>query len=320
MISQSSGHGATREQDSPDVRVLLTGVGGQVGGALADLEWPDGYQILKMDRQQLDLAQPQSVYDIVMAQTPDLIINPAAFTAVDRAEEEEDLARIVNGQSVGELVRAARELAIPILHVSTDYVFDGNKDGWYVETDQPNPVTAYGRSKLIGEEHVTGYDQGLVLRTAWVYHSQGANFVKTMRRLAATRSELSVVADQWGCPTAAIDLARTIRAISTGPSLGTQHLYHVASPEATTWHEFASEILQSQLIAGDIQVHAITTEEYPTPAQRPLNSRLDCTALQRDFDLQLPDWRESLQQVLNELDKAEQTSGVAGAPEQRNAP
>jgi len=230
-----------------------------------------------------------------------VVINAAAYTAVDRAEEEEALALAINAAAPGAMAGACAHLDVPFLHVSTDYVFDGTGQRPWQETDPVAPQNAYGRTKLAGEEAVRASGaRHILLRTAWVFSAHGANFVKTMLRLSETREALNVVEDQIGGPTPAADIAATLLSLADpmrdGAKGGT---YHYAGEPHTSWAGFAREIFQQ---AGrDVTVTGIPSSDYPTPARRPLNSRLDCAKLATDFGITAPDWQDGLSRVLKEL-------------------
>jgi dTDP-4-dehydrorhamnose reductase len=269
--------------------------------------------VVALDRKGADLAHPERLLAVIDAHRPSAIVNAAAFTAVDRAESEAELAMTVNGGAPGVLARAAAERGIPLVHYSTDYVFDGTKAGWYVETDPTGPVSSYGRSKLEGEREIAAAGgRYLILRTCWVFAAEGANFLRTMLRVGREREMLRVVSDQVGAPTPAALIAKVTAqllgamrgAAGTDPRWG---LYHVAAAGETSWHGYARYIIERgqtlglALKATPERVAAITTAEYPTPARRPANSRLDTTRLRSTFPVTLPDWRVGVDQVLEQL-------------------
>ena len=230
----------------------------------------------------------------------DVIVNAAAYTAVDEAEREPDVAMRINGDGAGYVAEIAAELGAPLIHLSTDYVFDGALDRPYREDDPTNPTGAYGRSKLVGEHKIAAiYANHAILRTAWVYSPFGMNFVKTMLRLGETRSELGVVADQLGNPTYAIDIAEGIFAIArrmrADPSPTLRGIFHMTGAGEASWAEFAEYIFAEAAMRGraPVAVKRITTADYPTPAKRPASSRLDGSRLAHAFDIALPDWRQS---------------------------
>lgn len=289
-------------------RVLVTGATGQVGRALAEAAWPAGLVPDITGRDRLDLADPEGAARVVASGDYALVINPAAYTAVDQAEQEEALATRVNAEGPGALARACHRVGIPIIHLSTDYVFDGRKTGPYVEDDPVGPLGAYGRSKLAGEIAVrAACPQHLILRTAWVFSAHGKNFVRTMLRLAAEKPALRVVADQHGCPTAAHDIARVLVALASALVLdGRQDgfgTYHFAGAGPTTWHGFADAIVAAQAAQTGRRppVEPITTADFPTPAARPANSVLATDRLTAAFGLEPRPWRETLPEVLAAL-------------------
>ncbi len=283
----------------------MTGATGQVGFELARSLMPLG-EVVAVDRGRCDLSRPHAIPELVEAVYPDVIVNAAAYTAVDRAEQEESLATTINGTAVGVLAEETRKRGGLLVHYSTDYVFDGTKPGPYTEKDIASPVNAYGRSKLTGEVAIQQVAcDHLILRTSWVYAARGRNFVKTVLRLSAERPELRIVADQYGAPTPA-RLIADATALILG-RLSTREawrsaggIYHLTSGGATSWHGFATAIVAAAREAPNgppLQVKRIVpidTTDYPLPARRPLNSRLDCTKLAQTFGLHLPDWRVGL--------------------------
>lgn len=284
-------------------RILLTGIHGQVGRELLRALQPLG-EVIAFDRPALDLAQPDRIRASVRGAKPGIIVNPAAYTAVDKAESEPELALAINGAAPGILAEEARRLGALLVHFSTDYVFDGAKPEPYVESDVAAPLNSYGRSKLAGERAIeaTGC-RHLIFRTCWVYGLRGRNFLRTMLRLAAERDELAVVADQFGAPTWARLIAEAT-ALALARHTGQQGIYHLAAAGATSWHGFAEAIVarahRTGLLAGQPPVRRLASTEYPTPAARPANSRLDCTRLERDFSLRLPDWETQLELCLDD--------------------
>jgi dTDP-4-dehydrorhamnose reductase len=280
------------------MRLLVFGKTGQVARELARIV-PDA---VFLGRDEADLADPAACAAAVAASDADAILNAAAWTAVDKAETEEAAATVVNGDAPAAMARAAAARGIPFLHVSTDYVFDGAGDRPFVPDHPTAPLGAYGRSKLTGEVGVRAAGGAhAILRTSWVVSAHGANFVKTMLRLAETRETINVVADQIGGPTSAASIAAALvdmaRQLAADPAKsGT---YHFAGAPDTSWADFAREIFRQAGLATT--VGDIPTSAYPTPARRPLNSRLDCTTLQDVFGIPRPDWRLGLADILKEL-------------------
>ncbi len=288
------------------MRILVTGVEGQLARGLS--ERASGVEVIRVGRPELDLEVADTIERTVRAIAPDVVVSAAAFTAVDRAEDEPERAMRVNGQAPGVLARAARTAGARIIHVSTDYVYDGTKADPYVETDPVRPCSVYGRTKLEGEERVrAAHPEHVVVRTAWVYSPYGSNFVRTMLQLARTRDHLSVVDDQYGNPTCALDLAEAILAIlqrwQSEPNAGLGQTYHCAGAGAATWCGLARHTFEaSQRSGGPIaKVAAITTRDWPTRALRPANSRLDCRKLEADFGWRAPDWRVSIDAVVRRV-------------------
>jgi dTDP-4-dehydrorhamnose reductase len=284
------------------MRLLVTGTTGQVARALAERGPAHGVGIALVGRPTLDLTRPSSVRPAIQASGGDVIVNAAAYTSVDQAETDPHIADAVNGAGAGFVAEAAAALGIPIIHLSTDYVFDGGSDNPYRETDAVCPLGAYGRSKLAGENAVlAAASDSAILRTAWVYSPFGRNFVTTMLRLAATREDVSVVGDQHGSPTCAQDVAdgiiqvcRNLLAHPDNPTL--RGVFHMTGAGAATWAEFAKAIFAFSERRGgpSARVRVITTKEYPTAARRPANSRLDNAKLMAIHGVQLPLWRTSL--------------------------
>ena len=281
------------------MKLLITGTSGQLAQSLLERAPGAGIDIVAIRRPQLDLTIPGTIRTALADARPDIVVSAAAYTAVDKAESEPDLAMQVNAAGVGELAAQCDKLGAAIIHISTDYVFDGGKPAPYVEGDPTGPASAYGRSKLAGEVAVAAAcRRHVILRTAWVHSPFGANFIKTMLRLAASRPEIGVVDDQRGCPTyaphladAVLDVARQIEGWREGTAAW--GIYHAAGGGETTWCGLAREVFRLSGARGGpvAQVKAITTADYPTPARRPANSRLDCTRLRQTFGIALPDWR-----------------------------
>jgi dTDP-4-dehydrorhamnose reductase len=293
------------------MRVLVTGREGQLARSLAERGAAlPGIVVETVGRPDLDLELPETIEAAIAAAAPDLVINAAAYTAVDQAEAEPERAFRINGAAAGELAAAARRAGARFIQVSTDYVFDGAAEGAYAETAPTNPLGVYGRSKLEGEERVLGEHSGaVVVRTAWVYSPFGKNFLKTMMALAAQRDELTVVADQRGNPSSALDLADGLLTLAAalreeGPE-GAGRIYHLAGSGRATWFEFAGHIMaeSERLGLASARVKPIRTEEWPTPAVRPRNSMLDCARFEADFGFRAPDWRRSSTEVIERLAK-----------------
>ena len=291
------------------MRIAVTGREGQVVRSLIERAESAGATIIPLGRPELDLAGSDvRIADAVKTATADLIVSAAAYTSVDKAETERELAFAVNEQGPRALAAAARELNIPLIHLSTDYVFDGEGDRPYVEADLTEPNGVYGASKLAGERAVLAECQNsAVLRTAWVYSPFGGNFVKTMLRLAQDREEISVVADQRGNPTSALDIADGIFAVARNLASGAEPdrrgLFHMTGGGEASWAEFAEAIFACSAEAGGpaARVKHITTADYPTAAKRPANSRLNSDKLAQAHGVRLPDWRQSLKGVVTRL-------------------
>jgi len=289
-------------------KILLTGVNGQVGHALRQtLLGDDGLStVVSLDRSQLDLTDRDAIRRVVQAIKPDLIINPAAYTAVDKAESEPELAYAVNATAPQIFAEEAARAGAALIHFSTDYVYAGSKVGAYVEEDPTLPLSVYGKSKLAGEEAIRAIGlPHLIFRTSWVYGAYGKNFLKTILRLAAERDELRIVADQIGAPTSSHSIANALSAVISRWQNGFCGTYHMVNAGRTSWHGFARAIVEEHnriqavrglplLKASLDNIHAISTQEYPTPAARPANSCLDCSKLAKDFSVTLPDWRDAL--------------------------
>jgi len=292
--------------------VLVIGRTGQLARSLAEAD-PSA---TLWGRERVDLTEPEAAEEAVAASGASLVINAGAYTAVDRAESEPDLAHRINAEGAGALARGARRAGAGFVHISTDYVFDGSKRGEWTEDDPVAPLGAYGESKLAGEFAVMkGNPRALILRTAWVFSPFGANFVKTMLRLA-DRERLTVVADQTGKPTSALDLAEAILAIAprlrdapSGDSAWS--VFHYSGAGATHWAGFAEEIFrqaQGRLIDRAPEVAHIATSDYPTPAKRPANSALDCTKFEREFGVACVPWKDALARVIDRLESDKGTA------------
>jgi dTDP-4-dehydrorhamnose reductase len=294
------------------MRIVVTGRQGQVVQSLISRGPAAGHEVVPLGRPELDLADPGGCADLLAGLAPDVVVSAAAYTAVDRAESEPELAHAVNAAGPAALARAAAGLGVPLVHLSTDYVFAGDKPGPYVESDPVNPLGVYGASKLAGEEAVLAHhgSNSAILRTAWVFSPFGANFVKTMLRLAGDRDELGVVADQLGNPTSALDIAdgilRVAANLATDADPALRGVFHMTASGETTWAGFAEAIFAASARAGGptARVRPIATADYPTPARRPANSRLDCGRLDQCHGVRLPDWRGATDQVVAELLRA----------------
>lgn len=294
------------------MRILVTGSSGQVVRSMIERGAGSGHEILPLGRPHLDLAaEPSQIVAAVSAAKPDAIVSAAAYTLVDKAESESDLAFAVNARGPRAIAAAAKELDVPLVHLSTDYVFDGSSTRPYSEQDATHPTTVYGASKLAGEQAILEeHGNSAVLRTAWVYSPFGSNFVKTMLRLAGDRDELRVVADQLGNPTSALDIAEAVLSVTSnlherrGPEY--RGLFHMTGRGEASWAELASAVFEISARTGGptATVIPITSAEYPTPAKRPRNSRLDCSKLESVHGVRLPDWRSSLQEVVHAVASA----------------
>lgn len=291
------------------MRIAVTGRQGQVVRALVECGSRLGHEIAPVGRPELDLAGDAArARQALAAASPDSIVSAAAYTAVDRAESERDLAFAVNERGARVVAEAANELGVPLVHLSTDYVFDGSKNAPYVETDATVPTGIYGASKLAGERAVlTAQPNSAILRAAWVYSPFGANFAKTVLRLAGQQEEVAVIADQQGNPTSALDLAEGILGVvenlvaSDDPNQ--RGIFHVASGGEATWADFAEAIFSSSAALGgpSAQVRRIRTIDYATAAKRPANSRLDCSRLRDAYGIALPEWHSSVPEVVRRL-------------------
>ncbi|BCH11105.1 NAD(P)-dependent oxidoreductase [Mesorhizobium sp. 131-3-5] len=290
------------------MRLVVTGREGQVVSSLLEAGQLAGVDVIAIGRPQLDLANPDTVIEAIAAARPDVVVSAAAYTAVDQAEDEPDLAFRVNAVGAGKVAQAAARLGVPVIHLSTDYVFDGSASGSYVETDATAPASVYGATKLAGEQAVAAANpRNLILRTAWVYSPFGKNFVKTMLRLAADRDEISVVADQWGNPTSALDIADAIlhaaATLHRNKHFAAFGIYHLAGTGEANWSGFARHILDTSRVSGgpSARVRDITTTDYPTKARRPANSRLSSAKFASAFGWSAPDWRLSTEAVVRRV-------------------
>ncbi|MDO6458417.1 dTDP-4-dehydrorhamnose reductase [Celeribacter halophilus] len=279
--------------------MLVFGATGQVATELQRI-LPEA-QFLGRDR--VDLTAPSACLTAIMEARPSAVINAAAYTAVDKAEDEEGIASLVNGEAPTQMARACAELGIPFVNISTDYVFDGSGEAPFAPDHPTGPLGAYGRTKLIGEEGVAAAGGAYVnLRTSWVFSAHGSNFVKTMLRLSETRDKLTVVADQIGGPTPARDIAKACVEVAKqlGKDPNKAGTYHFSGAPNVSWADFAREIFAQ--VGKEMVVEGIPTSAYPTPAARPSNSRLDCSTTEAAFGIKRPQWKAGLAEVLNELD------------------
>jgi dTDP-4-dehydrorhamnose reductase len=288
-------------------KILVTGKNGQVGWELQRTLAPLG-QIIAVDADNMDLCDVDAIRRKVREVAPHIIVNPAAHTAVDKAESEPDLAMSINGTAAGVLAEEAKKLDALLIHYSTDYVFDGTKVSPYTEVDAPNPQSVYGKTKLAGEQAIQAVGgKHLILRTSWVYGVHGGNFVKTILRLAKERIELRIVADQYGAPTWARLLAESTAQIIGQYSEDKSGVYHLTSNGRSNWHEFAEEIVRLACQYDDflkdklLTIHPIATHEYPVPAQRPANSSLSTQKIHNTFGLTLPRWEDDLAECVRQL-------------------
>lgn len=286
--------------------LVVLGAGGQVGRELSRRAWLPALKVTSLSRAELDICEPEAVAAAFQQLRPSIIVNCAAYTAVDRAESEPRRAMAANATAPGHLAQACAEAGAALIHLSTDYVFDGASARPYVESDAVNPVNVYGRTKEAGERRVRErLERHVILRTSWVYASHGRNFVETMLRLGAERGTLRIVSDQRGCPTAAHEIADAIGHVVTMILDGSAPwgTYHFCGAGATTWYDFAVEIFARSARHGgpQPQLHRIRTEEYPTPAQRPKNSVLDCALAKERLGLVARPWQQSLSFVLEQM-------------------
>jgi len=295
------------------MRILVTGTEGQLARSLLErAQGANDLSVFAMGRPDLDLMRPHTIAGALAGVDCDVIVNAAAYTAVDQAESEPDIAQAVNCDGAEALARAAAGANVPFIQISTDYVFNGQKDGAWTEDDSPDPLSVYGKTKLAGEMAVqAAAPKAVILRTAWVYSPFGKNFAKTMLRLAESRDELSVVSDQTGAPTSALDIADGVLAVARNlvaraddPALhGVFHMTATAGGTAPTWADFAEQIFSASRDVGgpSAQVRRITTAEYPTPAARPRNSLLDCTRLEQAHGVRLPFWEKPVANIVRRI-------------------
>ena len=292
------------------MKILLTGSNGQVGFELNKKLSALG-EVIATDREELDLTNLNAIRTFIDQTRPDIIINPAAYTAVDKAESEPELAYQINTLAPEVLADKARELDIPLVHFSTDYVFDGLKKEAYVETDKTNPQSVYGKTKCEGEEKIRTHRKHIILRTSWVFGVHGNNFLKTILRLIQEKDSLNIVGDQWGSPASASMLSdvtfKIVDTIFKNKNFNDYGTYHVTNDGETNWYDYAS-LISSEAMKLNLKVkcvpdkiHPILTSEYPTAAKRPLNSRLNTEKLKKTFMLELPHWESEVKRVLKEI-------------------
>jgi dTDP-4-dehydrorhamnose reductase len=288
------------------MKLLVIGANGQLGWEICRKGKDQGIDMSGLDLPDFDVTEPSKVKKAVHQAGVSLIVNASAYTAVDTAESEPEVAFAVNRDGAAYLAASCDEIGIPLIHISTDYVFDGSKKSPYLETEPVSPLGIYGKSKAAGETEIRNtLKQHIIIRTAWLYGLHGNNFVKTMLRLGKEKEILSVVADQYGCPTYAADLADAILMIATQISEQrdiTWGTYHYCGKGVTNWHDFAQEIfdLADKYDAFQVKkVMPITTSEYPTPAKRPENSSMDCSLITRNFGISLRPWQESLADMVH---------------------
>lgn len=290
------------------MRIAVTGTQGQVAQSLAERAAAQGVDVVLVGRPEFDLLDPASVLPALAQARPDVVVSAAAYTAVDKAEAERDAAFAINAFGAEAVAEAAATLGVPVIHLSTDYVFDGSGTRPYREDDPTGPISVYGASKLAGEERVAAATPDhVILRTAWVYSAFGANFVRTMLRLGESRSEVAVVADQFGCPTSAHDIADALvgmaRQVVQDGSPDLRGVFHLTGAGEGNWADFAERIFATATGLGraPVGVRRITTADYPTPARRPANSRLSGEKLSETYGIRLPDWRSSTETVVRRL-------------------
>src|SRR5690554_3517291 len=282
------------------MKILITGRNGQLGSELHDLKetYPQ-YQMVFMDREEMDLSNSDQITEILNTEKPDIIINAGAYTAVDKAESDQELCDAVNHIAVKTIGEWATKNDAKVIHISTDYVFDGSSETPLKETDATDPINVYGLTKLKGEQALAQSGAAyVILRTAWVYSTYGANFVKTMMRLMNEREEIGVVADQIGSPTYARDLAQVIMDVVVADAF-TQGIYHYSNEGKISWYDFAAAI--KEIKGYKTKINAISSDAFPTPANRPNFSLLDKTKIKTTFNVSVPYWKDSLEEMLTKL-------------------
>lgn len=289
------------------MKVLLTGAGGQLGKSIM-ARAPDHWQLIALSSTEFDITNSDSIEEMFKKHTPDIVINTAAYTAVDKAEEEEQQARAVNAVAVKNLAVKCKETAAFLVHISTDYVFDGSSNRPYKEDDIINPLNIYGKTKAEGENNIlrSGADF-VIIRTSWVFSEYGTNFLKSMLALAKNRDSLKIVSDQMGAPTYAGDIAEAVKLVIEHREKSNKEIYHYCGDQITTWADFANtifEIAQNQgKIYKPVIIEGITTEQYGAAATRPINSSLDCRKIKKLQGIKLSDWRAAIQKIISEYDE-----------------
>ena len=292
------------------MKILLTGKNGQVGFELNKKLKVFG-EVFATDYEELDLSNPDSIRKFIAKIKPDIIINPAAYTAVDKAESEPELAYKLNTAAPKILAEKAEKLNIPFIHFSTDYVFDGLKKGPYSEEDKTNPQSVYGKTKCEGEEAVRKHSKHIILRTSWVFGSHGNNFIKTILKLIQEKESLGIVSDQWGSPSSASMLAdvtyKIIKQMIETQSFHNYGTYHITTEGETNWHQYSVFIASEAMRLGlklkidPSKIKPLLTSDYPTPAKRPLNSRLNTDKIKKTFIIELPFWEKEVSEVIRKL-------------------
>ncbi|MCF8070278.1 MAG: dTDP-4-dehydrorhamnose reductase [Desulfobacterales bacterium] len=290
------------------MKILVTGANGQLGKELSSRHISEGFEIIDLDRSHLDITNKYQVQRQISSYSPDIVVNTAAYTKVDLAETDQDQAFLINREGPENLAVICHLQDIPLIHISTDYVFDGTDTTPYKETAPVCPVSIYGKSKAAGEQKIQNIlDKHVIIRTSWLYSATGQNFVNTMIRMGREKDTLNVVADQFGSPTSVTDLAEAILKIAVfinGKSLVPWGIYHYTSTGVTTWHEFAETIFYFSRHYDDrinVIARPVLTKEYPTPAVRPKYSVLDCSLVSKNFGIILKPWQESLKSIIDQI-------------------
>lgn len=278
--------------------ILVTGSNGQLGSCLRELAPSSSYKFIFTDMAELDISSAKAVDAMFAKEKPAWVVNCAAYTAVDKAESETEMAQLLNATAVGILAEQAQKIGAAIVHISTDYVFKGDNPEPRIESDATEPQSVYGITKLAGERNAALNPKHIILRTSWLYSIYGNNFVKTIRRLGAEKGEIGIVSDQWGSPTSAYDLAKAILTVIDNPNWGT---YHFSNEGTTSWALFAEEILSLSNI--DCIVNHLTTAQYPTAAKRPQYSIMSKEKFSNTFGVDIPEWEVALENIIQKLDK-----------------